>query len=982
MAAHGSFVLIGIITCIVVSTALDVGNARSDRSMREGRKLFGGYRISPKHCKPTKTSASVSNGQTICMFNDECSTRKGEVVGACMDGFLFGACCQLPKETMVGAYLDQALPIVTSIDNSLTSRLPTSTHRTTLGYGDIPSNSVSQIAASLLGDNNPPFSGNGNDAVLPTGDDNVVVEVGGKPNWSTTGVTHSQLADTIIDNDDNEIKPSYFSPTRKPINKLSTLYPEQTTTRYADTYPPPILQISVSNAPLGYTPLPTLQKPMFRPKPTKPTDGNYILVPTITHETNPTKTKDEEVFVKIANQTSTTGEPLMTFSYVTSSQKPPATSRKPPSTSYVFSTTLPPRRTQPTKSTKPSKKPVKTTVINKVAATTSKVPSTSYIYSSSFDASSLKPTKAPKPPSTSYVYSSTFRPSPSTQSTWASSSPNIYQSSSTNKPPSTISSSVAGPSFTVTSQTLGQYSPYPNPAPTLIVLGPGNQADDSLVVESSSTTPRPTTTTSRPIKISALPQRKPINHVTINNHVTQNIYSSERPQTSSISGQNAVPSPTVIITPKPVISSTYASTASTTDSDADSIVVTSVNDMINFPPDRNPNITYPGLSDADITTPAFVEDDTMKEKLESFVNQIIYGLQGPFNDLKDVIDVKNTTQAPTTTTKKPPRVTTKKPVVRPNTLKTTTKKPATTKRPVTLTVTTKRTTTTTTKRPATTKKTQTTTESLIETVTDFDGSYRDVCGVRPLVRAGRIVGGKGATFGEFPWQVLVRESTWLGLFTKNKCGGVLINEKYVMTAAHCQPAIFASLVAVFGEFDISGDLESKKPVSKNVKRVIVHRKYDPDTFENDLALLELESPVKFDSHIIPICLPRDNEDFTGRMATVTGWGRLRYGGAVPSVLQEVQVPIMENNICQDMYRTAGHSKVILDSFLCAGYTTGEKDSCEGDSGGPLVLQRPDGRYELAGTVSHGIKCAAPYLPGVYMRTTYYKPWITSITGIQ
>ncbi|KAJ8924325.1 hypothetical protein NQ315_007118 [Exocentrus adspersus] len=121
---------------------------------------------------------------------------------------------------------------------------------------------------------------------------------------------------------------------------------------------------------------------------------------------------------------------------------------------------------------------------------------------------------------------------------------------------------------------------------------------------------------------------------------------------------------------------------------------------------------------------------------------------------------------------------------------------------------------------------------------------------------------------------------------------------------------------------------------------------------------------------------------------------------------------MENPVCQEMFRTAGHSKVILDSFLCAGYANGQKDSCEasvytkdgnicirfsellryrerqilkyggcGDSGGPLVLQRPDGRYQLAGTVSHGIKCAAPYLPGVYMRTQYFKPWITSITGV-
>lgn len=67
--------------------------------------------------------------------------------------------------------------------------------------------------------------------------------------------------------------------------------------------------------------------------------------------------------------------------------------------------------------------------------------------------------------------------------------------------------------------------------------------------------------------------------------------------------------------------------------------------------------------------------------------------------------------------------------------------------------------------------------------------------------------------------------------------------------AHCQPGFLASLVAVFGEYDISGDLESKRSVSKNVKRVIVHRQYDAATFENDLAILELESPVRYDTHI-------------------------------------------------------------------------------------------------------------------------------------
>ena len=486
-------------------------------------------------------------------------------------------------------------------------------------------------------------------------------------------------------------------------------------------------------------------------------------------------------------------------------------------------------------------------------------------------------------------------------------------------------------------------------------------------------------------------------------------------------------------------------------------------DLINFPPVRNPNLNisqpisqqekptiveiynktrYPEIemiSENDIPTPTFLEDAVLTDKVDAFVNKLVESLQGNFQSLKDVVYSGNGTTAasvaPSNVTRRPingsitTRRPTRKPTTRPSSLSATTgptKRPATTtKRPTRTTqkpsssekptrpktttskpkpttsqnVTTKR-PQVTTKRPKPTRKTTTAPSSSTETIPPEEQSlallnttessdtetnqpeFRTRCGLRPLVsRAGKIVGGKGAQFGEWPWQVLVREATWLGLFTKNKCGGVLITDKYVITAAHCQPGFLASLVAVFGEFDISGELESKRSITKNVRRVIVNRGYDPATFENDLALLELESPVQFDEHIVPICMPKDGIDFTGRMATVTGWGRLKYNGGVPSVLQEVQVPIMENAVCQEMFQTGGHSKLILESFLCAGYANGQKDSCEGDSGGPLVMERPDGRWFLVGTVSHGIKCASPYLPGVYMRTTYFKPWLHSITGV-
>jgi len=245
------------------------------------------------------------------------------------------------------------------------------------------------------------------------------------------------------------------------------------------------------------------------------------------------------------------------------------------------------------------------------------------------------------------------------------------------------------------------------------------------------------------------------------------------------------------------------------------------------------------------------------------------------------------------------------------------------------------------------------------------------------------VGGEKSKFGDWPWQVLVKESTWLGLFTKNKCGGVLISDRHVLTAAHCQPGFLASLLVELGEYDISGPSEFMSTKEHKVKRVVIHKDYKAPTFENDIAILELETPIERQPHVVPICMPKDdNEEFLGRMGIVTGWGRLEYGGGVPNILHQVSVPVIDNLNCQEMFNSSGHKKTIRNSFLCAGYKEGKKDSCEGDSGGPLMWQQEDGRWLLMGTVSHGIKCAYPNLPGVYMRMTYYKPWIEKVTGIR
>lgn len=647
------------------------------------------------------------------MFNHECSQRDGQVVGACMDGFLFGACCQLPSGT-TGELVDSDM-IVSNIDNKLsTTEAPMKTSPM-----DITSNGLSQIAETLLGP-----------AILPTAGDNAVVQVSGDSSFfSTTGITHPHAPDTMLVNQqDNEIQPIMFRPTTQlPIDKKTT---ERMDEISSFTNRPTNFEVSISNGPLVYsTPKPVFtykpNKPMFVHKPNKP-DDKYVLVPTITHDSKkPNGTEFDSVvnIMELLNKTTL----MPQYGMASSTKKPPSTSyvfsstpsrrpgytpstQKPPSTSYVFSTTIPPRRpdttttarTRPTtrKTNKPNKnkRPNQSTKKPYVPSSTLKP-----MYHSTYANSPTAFYTTKKPPSTSYVYSAT----------------------PTKRPPSVVDTHVAGPGFTVTatpasSSTSGQFSSYPSPAPTVIVLSPLPPSDDEynedivtnkpiqkVPVNYQPSTYQPSTyqpstyqpstyPSSRP---TSMPHRKPVNSVIVNNHVTQNIYAtSERPQ------------PTILITPKPNSSTNKP----TTDFTAPIEVETSADDLINFPPVRNPNLNMsnPSIGDEDITTPAFIEDEELNNKMESFVNKIIQGLQEPFEGLKDVVYNKNKTAvvSSSNTTKKPLKkqgTTTKKPT---KVASTTTKRP--TRKPAS--VTTKKPQTTTKKPQRTTKKPVTTTQSFIE----------------------------------------------------------------------------------------------------------------------------------------------------------------------------------------------------------------------------------------------------------------------------
>ncbi|KAM7359941.1 serine proteinase stubble isoform 1-T4 [Cochliomyia hominivorax] len=254
---------------------------------------------------------------------------------------------------------------------------------------------------------------------------------------------------------------------------------------------------------------------------------------------------------------------------------------------------------------------------------------------------------------------------------------------------------------------------------------------------------------------------------------------------------------------------------------------------------------------------------------------------------------------------------------------------------------------------------------------------RSECGTPVLTRPEiRIVGGKSAAFGRWPWQVSVRRTTFFGFSSTHRCGGALINENWIATAGHCVDDLLISQIRIrVGEYDFSHVQEQLPYIERGVAKKVVHPSYNFFTYEYDLALVKLEQPLEFAPHVSPICLPQTDSLLIGMNATVTGWGRLSEGGDLPSVLQEVSVPIVSNDNCKSMFLRAGRQEFIPEIFLCAGYETGGQDSCQGDSGGPLQVKSQDGRYFLAGIISWGIGCAEANLPGVCTRISKFVPWI-------
>ncbi|XP_058236526.1 transmembrane protease serine 3 isoform X2 [Hemibagrus wyckioides] len=231
------------------------------------------------------------------------------------------------------------------------------------------------------------------------------------------------------------------------------------------------------------------------------------------------------------------------------------------------------------------------------------------------------------------------------------------------------------------------------------------------------------------------------------------------------------------------------------------------------------------------------------------------------------------------------------------------------------------------------------------------------CGTRPSFRT-RISGGNVSLSGQYPWQVSLQyQSQYL-------CGGSLITNQWIVTAAHCvygfaNPALWMVRVGLTDQ-PVSGAADL------SVKKIFFHSAYYPEGLSYDIALIKLTQPLTFNGQIQPICLPNYDEAFSsGSMCWISGWGATETGGEVSGSLHSALVPLLSIREC----RIPG-----LSSWnICAGYLTGGADTCQGDSGSPLACQ--SSVWKLVGAASWVQGCGKTNDPGVYTSVTYALPWI-------
>merc|ERR1719238_211496 len=234
----------------------------------------------------------------------------------------------------------------------------------------------------------------------------------------------------------------------------------------------------------------------------------------------------------------------------------------------------------------------------------------------------------------------------------------------------------------------------------------------------------------------------------------------------------------------------------------------------------------------------------------------------------------------------------------------------------------------------------------------------------------KIVGGEEAVPHSWPWIVTLNNG---GQY----CAGSILNEEWIITAAHCTEGGVNGHTIKAGLHNKHGGQHQQEVT---ITESYLHSNYDSSQgISNDISMVKVSPPLDLAAaQIGPVCLPEQGQlPPIGETCYVGGWGALQSGGWGPDNLHSVNVNMYEDVIC--LQDNSYGSSFVPEVEICAGKWEGGKDSCQGDSGGPLVCVI-NGEPVLTGIVSWGHGCASAGYPGVYAEVNAFIDWMRDTTG--